>query len=71
MSEIRNEVKTGVKEEEIKKFVVRNATDVQRVKPEKLMKNPVNTNYILDAAKSEPIIPILIAGQTGGDSRTT
>uniref|UniRef100_A0A182JQA9 PRKR-interacting protein 1 n=1 Tax=Anopheles christyi TaxID=43041 RepID=A0A182JQA9_9DIPT len=38
--EIRNEVKQKDKEVEKKKFVVRNAADVQRAKLEKLMKNP-------------------------------
>uniref|UniRef100_A0AAG5DME0 PRKR-interacting protein 1 n=1 Tax=Anopheles atroparvus TaxID=41427 RepID=A0AAG5DME0_ANOAO len=38
--EIRNEVKPSEKEIEKKKFVVRNAADVQRAKLEKLMKNP-------------------------------
>uniref|UniRef100_A0A8D8GIN2 PRKR-interacting protein 1 homolog n=2 Tax=Culex pipiens TaxID=7175 RepID=A0A8D8GIN2_CULPI len=38
--EIRNEVKTVDKDFEKKKFVVRNAADIQRAKLEKLMKNP-------------------------------
>ncbi|XP_050079570.1 PRKR-interacting protein 1 homolog [Anopheles maculipalpis] len=38
--EIRNEVKQKDQEVEKKKFVVRNAADVQRAKLEKLMKNP-------------------------------
>uniref|UniRef100_A0A1S4H8N9 Uncharacterized protein n=1 Tax=Anopheles gambiae TaxID=7165 RepID=A0A1S4H8N9_ANOGA len=38
--EIRNEVKQKDKEVEKKKFVVRNAADIQRAKLEKLMKNP-------------------------------
>lgn len=40
--EIRNEVKTVDKDFEKKKFVVRNAADIQRAKLEKLMKNPVS-----------------------------
>ncbi|XP_035903329.1 PRKR-interacting protein 1 homolog [Anopheles stephensi] len=38
--EIRNEVKQKDQEVEKKKFVVRNAADIQRAKLEKLMKNP-------------------------------
>ncbi|XP_053688281.1 PRKR-interacting protein 1 homolog [Sabethes cyaneus] len=38
--DIKNEVKTTDKDFEKKKFVVRNAADVQRAKLEKLMKNP-------------------------------
>uniref|UniRef100_A0A182N3Y5 PRKR-interacting protein 1 n=1 Tax=Anopheles dirus TaxID=7168 RepID=A0A182N3Y5_9DIPT len=38
--EIRNEVKQKDNEVEKKKFVVRNAADIQRAKLEKLMKNP-------------------------------
>ncbi|XP_001651008.2 PRKR-interacting protein 1 homolog [Aedes aegypti] len=38
--DIRNEVKINDKDFEKKKFVVRNAADVQRAKLEKLMKNP-------------------------------
>ncbi|XP_052889037.1 PRKR-interacting protein 1 homolog [Anopheles moucheti] len=38
--EIRNEVKQKDQEVEKKKFVVRNAADVQRAKLDKLMKNP-------------------------------
>ncbi|XP_019548621.3 PRKR-interacting protein 1 homolog [Aedes albopictus] len=38
--DIRNEVKITDKDFEKKKFVVRNAADVQRAKLEKLMKNP-------------------------------
>ncbi|XP_055626284.1 PRKR-interacting protein 1 homolog [Toxorhynchites rutilus septentrionalis] len=38
--EIRNEIKSTDKDFEKKKFVVRNAADIQRAKLDKLMKNP-------------------------------
>ncbi|XP_058054475.1 PRKR-interacting protein 1 homolog [Anopheles bellator] len=49
--EIRNEVKQSDKEFEKKKFVVRNAADVQRAKLEKLMKNPDKPVMIPTSAK--------------------
>ncbi|XP_058118667.1 PRKR-interacting protein 1 homolog [Anopheles ziemanni] len=50
--EIRNEVKPSGKEVEKKKFVVRNAADVQRAKLEKLMKNPDKPVIIPGPAKN-------------------
>ncbi|KFB50117.1 AGAP011850-PA-like protein [Anopheles sinensis] len=50
--EIRNEVKPSGKEVEKKKFVVRNAADIQRAKLEKLMKNPDKPVIIPAPAKN-------------------
>lgn len=49
--DIRNEVKAADKDFEKKKFVVRNAADVQRAKLEKLMKNPEKPVIIPDGPK--------------------
>ncbi|XP_058837916.1 protein starmaker [Topomyia yanbarensis] len=49
--DIRNEVKTVDKDFEKKKFVVRNAADIQRAKLEKLMKNPEKPVIIPESAK--------------------
>ncbi|XP_055533715.1 PRKR-interacting protein 1 homolog [Wyeomyia smithii] len=49
--DIKNEVKSTDKDFEKKKFVVRNAADIQRAKLDKLMKNPEKPVIIPDSPK--------------------
>ena len=60
MSVIRNEVKNNDKEIEKKKFVVRNAADIQRAKLEKLMKNPVIIYNFYKSKNPIDIDPLLL-----------
>lgn len=45
--ELKNEVKSEVRDKEKPKFVSRTLAEVQRAKLEKLMKNPVLLIYLL------------------------
>uniref|UniRef100_U5ETX0 Putative prkr-interacting protein 1 n=1 Tax=Corethrella appendiculata TaxID=1370023 RepID=U5ETX0_9DIPT len=69
--EIRNEVKNFAKDVEKKKFVIRNATDSQRAKLEKLMKNPDKEIIIPEIPKEKDFsnaIPTFVRNVMGSSA---